>query len=302
MATIQDRNNPSRKAAVTADGEIRVTMGASPSINIGDVSLVDANENPITVQNPLPTDGDSVYAKDIDVANSSIGDFSGSITDLFDSRTSTITTSADNPTFTIALLRPVHNHSITLVTSSGDFSNVTIVAKDASGTVLETIDDSSNSAKYTAHGYNFTDIDKWCVAVITFSTTDDVTLSFLGIDKSVHTVAHIHAERPDGTIGSIDATAGGNLKISLEEFEPGAFNTTPLPVFSAEAALTTLLRDNSGDSNIFYVGKAPSGTVASAAAWQIKRVDETNGIDGEFADADNEFDNVWNNRESLSYS
>jgi len=177
------------------------------------------NGDEVGPQNPLCVDGDSVYEKDIDTTNSSIGDFSGSIADLFNNRTSTITTETDNPSLTIALKRPIHNYAVTLITSSGDFSNVTIVAKNAAGTTLETIDDSANSTKYTSKTYWFTSIDKWCALDISFTTTDTVTLSFLDIHKSTHTMSHLHALKPDGTCTAIDATAGGNLKVSLEELE-----------------------------------------------------------------------------------
>jgi hypothetical protein len=204
--------------------------------NIADVKINPATEDKqddiITrlsdVQAPIPVDGDSVYAKDVDTVNSDIGDFSGAISDLFDDRTSTVTTSVDNPSLTVALERPISNKAITIITSSGDFSNVTIVAKNAAGTVLETIDDSANNTKYTSHTYYFTDIDKWCVLDISFTTTDDVTLSFLDIYKSVHVDAHLHALKPDGTVTAIDATAGGNLKVSIEESDPAAtLVTTP---------------------------------------------------------------------------
>lgn len=183
--------------------------------------IIDDSGNDITAMNPFPVDGDAVYTKDIDTSNSSIGDFSGSITDLFDSRTSTITTSTDNPSLTVALKRPINNKSITIVTSSGNFSNVTITAKDAAGTTLETIDDSADSTKYTSNTYYFTSILKWCVIDIDFTTTDDVTLSFLDIQKARNTYSCLFALKPDGTLTAIDATTGGNLKISLEELESG---------------------------------------------------------------------------------
>lgn len=56
--------------------------------------------------------------------------------------------------------------------------------------------------------------------------------------------------------------------------------------------------------SITYVGKAAIGTATSAAAWQVYRMDESG--DPEliilWADGDNNFDNIWDNRASLSYS
>lgn len=54
---------------------------------------------------------------------------------------------------------------------------------------------------------------------------------------------------------------------------------------------------------VTYVGSADPGTATSAASWRIKRITETGAdISIEFADGDAFFDNVWDNRASLSYS
>lgn len=53
-----------------------------------------------------------------------------------------------------------------------------------------------------------------------------------------------------------------------------------------------------------YLGKAQVGSVTSAAVWQIQKL--TFGADGDvvitWADGDASFDNIWDNRASLSYS
>jgi len=59
---------------------------------------------------------------------------------------------------------------------------------------------------------------------------------------------------------------------------------------------------DSGDSNLEYIGNAEPGTSDSSASWQIKRVDTTSGTIILFADGDADFDNVWDDREGLSYS
>lgn len=50
-----------------------------------------------------------------------------------------------------------------------------------------------------------------------------------------------------------------------------------------------------------YIGNAPIGSATSAAVWQIKRL-ETPGLTKLWADGNDNFDNVWDNRASLSYS
>lgn len=77
-------------------------------------------------------------------------------------------------------------------------------------------------------------------------------------------------------------------------------------------ALVTLNGANGGyltdydsvSDTIAYVGKRLPGTASSAAAWQIKRLtfNSAGDVVTECADGDLLFDNVWDNRASLSYS
>ena len=59
--------------------------------------------------------------------------------------------------------------------------------------------------------------------------------------------------------------------------------------------------DEEGDTT--YIGEADPGSLTSNASWRIKRIVET-GPDSEitWADGDSDFDNIWDNRLSLSYS
>lgn len=50
-----------------------------------------------------------------------------------------------------------------------------------------------------------------------------------------------------------------------------------------------------------YVGFAAPGTATSSASWRIKRIVNASGAD-RYADGNGNFDNIWDNRESLSYS
>jgi len=53
-----------------------------------------------------------------------------------------------------------------------------------------------------------------------------------------------------------------------------------------------------------YHGWAQPGTAKSEAGWRIAKLTYSgfNVTDIQFADGDVEFDNIWDNRESLSYS
>lgn len=56
------------------------------------------------------------------------------------------------------------------------------------------------------------------------------------------------------------------------------------------------------DATTTYIGEAEPGTVFSAAAWRIKRSVETGpDIVITWADGDSDFDNIWDNRLSLTY-
>ncbi len=56
-------------------------------------------------------------------------------------------------------------------------------------------------------------------------------------------------------------------------------------------------------SGTTYVGKAPVGSVGSAAVWQIFKMVEAAGVTTiTWADGDTAFNNIWDNRASLTYS
>jgi hypothetical protein len=56
--------------------------------------------------------------------------------------------------------------------------------------------------------------------------------------------------------------------------------------------------------NIEYAGRAEIGSAKSAAVWQIKKYvySGSNLVDILWADGNAEYDNVWNDRASLTYS
>jgi len=173
------------------------------------------------VQHPLPTDGDSVYVKDIKDTLSDVGTFTGvDLKTLFNNLDDTITdSSATNPKwFKIFLERPITTGSIGVVANTGDFSNVHIEFMDRQENLLAENDDRNNNTKYTAKGYSLTAVNVCCVKV-SFYTTDDITVSFLRITKDTTTTARLKALKPDGRETEISATAGGNLKVSVEEFD-----------------------------------------------------------------------------------
>lgn len=70
-----------------------------------------------------------------------------------------------------------------------------------------------------------------------------------------------------------------------------------------EAPLTKRIAYN-GSGQEEYIGNAAPGTATSAGTWQIKKLTyDSNGVATiVWADGDSNYDNIWDNRASLSYS
>lgn len=71
---------------------------------------------------------------------------------------------------------------------------------------------------------------------------------------------------------------------------------------SAAAPIYATLVDDYSEDNITYVGRADTGSASSSAVWQIRKIDESIGATTTWADGDGSFNNIWDNRESLTYS
>lgn len=75
-----------------------------------------------------------------------------------------------------------------------------------------------------------------------------------------------------------------------------------------DVTLASQLDDTGGSPNVLYKGEALAGTLTSAALWRIQQIIITTDIGGNddiailWADGDTEFNNIWDNRLSLSYS
>lgn len=194
--------------------------GSAWTLEAIEVKLITSSGDVVDSNHPVPVDGDSVYEKDVNETLSNIGDFSGEIFDLFNDLQSNLTNStATNPKeITLKLNRPVNNDSIKFCTDTGNFSNVKIILKDASGAILYTVDESADDTKYTSRSYAYA-LTPWCTAVIQFHTADTVTLGYAIIEKSIAAHNIIQVRKPDGTYADANGTASGNQKFSLEEVE-----------------------------------------------------------------------------------
>ena len=63
------------------------------------------------------------------------------------------------------------------------------------------------------------------------------------------------------------------------------------------------LRIDEADSSTTYIGESAFGSSEAAAVWRIYRLTVSGTVTTlSWADGNDEFDNIWNNRASLSYS
>lgn len=80
------------------------------------------------------------------------------------------------------------------------------------------------------------------------------------------------------------------------------YNTPVTGTVSTTAPTPYAIQYEEASATITYIGEADAGTATSAASWRIKRMSTASGIVITWADGNTNFDNVWNNRASLSYS
>lgn len=96
---------------------------------------------------------------------------------------------------------------------------------------------------------------------------------------------------------------GGSLTVD-GPLTDAQMRATPVPISGTVTASATeyIVRVDEASSTITYVGYAIPGTATSAASWRIKRLDSTTGLIVLWAAGTASFNQVWDNRASLSYS
>lgn len=96
----------------------------------------------------------------------------------------------------------------------------------------------------------------------------------------------------------LGGTTAGNV-LTLTFNTVGQNDTDDLQIFLSTELETRV--DETTNATYTYVGKAVPGTATSSAYWQIFRFETTGDLNKVFADSNDKFDNVWDNRDSLSY-
>lgn len=95
-------------------------------------------------------------------------------------------------------------------------------------------------------------------------------------------------------------TPGGGGAEGSGSIAPFLVNGALPVVSSGSTTYITVAREDSGDPQITYIGKAVPGTATSDAAWQIASLDENTNLDLLYADG-GAFTQVYDDRESLTY-
>lgn len=194
--------------------------------------IVDSANTNYSIQNPLPTDGDSVYIKDIDLTHSTKVGWTGNIIDLFDypnDVTGIYNDTTTNPKILyIALNRTIYINAVGLGCNltGKTFSNAKFEFIGSDGTVRYTADFSSDSTKRGTYKYDFNSVA--CVAIkMSFLTANtDVGLSNITIQKETNVRARIQGLKPNNVLSDVGVTYGGSLKSSIsDDLNFPSFNT-----------------------------------------------------------------------------
>jgi hypothetical protein len=119
--------------------------------------------------------------------------------------------------------------------------------------------------------------------------TDPGTGALVATDQLL-TGEHVqYMKLMDGTLNSNSVVTAANGRLSVEPF-----------------SAYTMAYDYDVNGNVIYIGQAyPGNSTKSAAVWRIQKLTydaNSNVTDRQFASGSTGFDQVWNNRVSLSYS
>ena len=95
----------------------------------------------------------------------------------------------------------------------------------------------------------------------------------------------------------------GKVKVTDGSNDMPAMDTSARAGFQHAVEMPLAARIDWATESVCYVGWAPPGSATDAACWRVKKI-ELSGDDVSvtWSDGDAQYDNVWDNRASLSYS
>lgn len=115
-------------------------------------------------------------------------------------------------------------------------------------------------------------------------TVDNLLISYVALNNIQRAMTAEH-------LAGLLPSDGSGVPVHVE-------NTTAISVSSA----TYNVNLDEVSATVMYVGEALPGTSAASAAWRIKKIDQTSGLVLTWANGDSDFDKVWDNRASYTYS
>lgn len=185
----------------------------------------------VSPQNPLPTDGDSVYKKDLWIEECVVTDWAdvdSANEDIAAIPFSNLHTHITNATSDNPKILLIHfNRTVSLnqvglgCYDTGDFSNVKVEILGSNDEVRAVNDDSANNTKYGSRDYPLQPTLGNAVR-FSFYTADAVTLSNITIQKARKSISRLQAIDEDGVvidIGGRLGQTGYNLNVSLDQVE-----------------------------------------------------------------------------------
>ena len=173
----------------------------------------------VDAQNPFPTDGDSVYGKDLDLSRTVTSGWTGDVSDLFGDLTEGLVfNAATNPkTIIVYFRRTVITSAVGFgAESGGNFSNVKVTALLSGGAEYVVYDGSTDDTDRTSQTIQFIPLGAVGFKV-EFHTADNVKLTNFVIVKLSATASTIQGIDPNGITKNIGSTESGNLKITDAE-------------------------------------------------------------------------------------
>lgn len=161
----------------------------------------------------------------------------------------------------------------------------------------------------------------------TFETDTNADIPVRSTDRSGQQVQHVRLDFGDSSEALLtpgQSTKANSLPVTLASDGDVASETTQLLTVAALGSLLTELQAKADltetqpvsltatnyariteiSGTTTYYGEAAIGSATSSAVWRIRKMTETSGptYTDTWADGNDNFDNVWDNRASLSYS
>lgn len=100
-----------------------------------------------------------------------------------------------------------------------------------------------------------------------------------------------------------DGGATGGFQTGTQNGNQRAADVYIVNPSSGPGSTTQTFRIDDVSKSLSYIGFAPIGSATSAAVWRIFRLQTTGDVQAqEWADGDSSYDNIWDDRATLTYS